>query len=331
MSANIIHKLQGINVWVHVFGVAAIIAILVFIPTKHQSASWVFTHQINNSGFSSHSYWFYVLPLGFLLTQYTITGFDASAHVSEETGQASKSAAQGLWKSIAYSAVAGWILLLAFLFAATDEAGITKAGGISQAIFVTALSSSWAKIVLIITCLGQFFCGMSCVTAGSRMLFAFSRDRAVPGHKYWTKLDKNRNPSHAAFGLGIAALVISLPAINSPVAFFAITSMAVIGLFSSFAIPIWLRFRKGDSFEQGDWNLGNKWKWMAPISVLEIVIISIYFIAPTTPAGVWWGKDFALKSANYAPVAFLVVIGGAMLWWVASAKNHFKGAVRTLD
>ena len=163
------------------------------------------------------------------------------------------------------------------------------------------------------------------------MLFAFSRDRAVPGHKYWTKLDKNRNPSHAAFGLGIAALVISLPAINSPVAFFAITSMAVIGLFSSFAIPIWLRFRKGDSFEQGDWNLGNKWKWMAPISVLEIVIISIYFIAPTTPAGVWWGKDFALKSANYAPVAFLVVIGGAMLWWVASAKNHFKGAVRTLD
>ena len=330
-GANIIHKLQGINVWVHVFGVAAIIAILVFIPTKHQSASWVFTHQINNSGFSSHSYWFYVLPLGFLLTQYTITGFDASAHVSEETGQASKSAAQGLWKSIAYSAVAGWILLLAFLFAATDEAGITKAGGISQAIFVTALSSSWAKIVLIITCLGQFFCGMSCVTAGSRMLFAFSRDRAVPGHKYWTKLDNNRNPSHAAFGLGIAALVISLPAINSPVAFFAITSMAVIGLFSSFAIPIWLRFRKGDSFEQGDWNLGNKWKWMAPISVLEIVIISIYFIAPTTPAGVWWGKDFALKSANYAPVAFLVVIGGAMLWWVASAKNHFKGAVRTLD
>jgi amino acid transporter len=330
-GAKIIHSLQGINVWVHVFGVAAIILIFILIPTKHQSASWVFTHQINNSGFSSHSYWFYVLPLGFLLTQYTITGFDASAHVSEETGQASNNAAKGLWQSIAYSSVAGWILLLVFLFAATDEAGITKGGGSSQALIVSALTAGWAKLVLIISCLGQFFCGMSCVTAGSRMLFAFSRDRAVPGHRFWTKLDSNRNPSNAAFGLGAAALIISIPAISSPVAFFAITSMAVIGLFCSFAIPIYLRWRQGDSFKQGDWNLGNKWRWMAPLSVLEIIIVSIYFIAPTNPGGVWWGDKFDVKLANYAPVAFLVVIGGAMIWWWASAHKTFKGAVRTLD
>jgi amino acid transporter len=327
-GAKIIHRLQSINVWWHVGGVTAVILILIMIPTKHQSTSWVFTHQINNSGFGN--YWFYVLPVGFLLTQYTITGFDASAHVSEETGQASKAAAQGLWKSIAYSAVAGWILLLAFLYAATDEAGITKAGGISQAIFVTALTTGWAKIVLIITCVGQFFCGMSCVTAGSRMLFAFSRDRAVPGHKNWTKLDKNHNPSRAAFGLGFASLIIALPAVWSAVAFFAVTSMAVIGLFGSFAIPIWLRWRKGDAFKQGDWNLGKKWKWMAPIAVLEIVILSVYFCLPTTPAGIWWSADFKILSANYTPIAFLVVLGGAMIWWWVSAHKHFKGVVRTI-
>jgi len=327
-GAKIIHRLQSINVWWHVGGVTAVILILIMIPTKHQSTSWVFTHQINNSGFGN--YWFYVLPVGFLLTQYTITGFDASAHVSEETGQASKAAAQGLWKSIAYSAVAGWILLLAFLYAATDEAGITKAGGISQAIFVTALTTGWAKIVLIITCVGQFFCGMSCVTAGSRMLFAFSRDRAVPGHKNWTKLDKNHNPSRAAFGLGFASLIIALPAVWSAVAFFAVTSMAVIGLFGSFAIPIWLRWRKGDAFKQGDWNLGKKWKWMAPIAVLEIAILSVYFCLPTTPAGIWWSADFKILSANYTPIAFLVVLGGAMIWWWVSAHKHFKGVVRTV-
>jgi amino acid transporter len=303
--------------------------ILVLVPAKHQSTSWVFTHQINNSGFGN--YWFYVLPVGFLLTQYTITGFDASAHVSEETGQATKAAAQGLWKSIAYSAVAGWLMLLAFLYAATDEAGITAAGGASQAIFVTALSMGWAKIILIITCVGQFFCGMSCVTAGSRMLFAFSRDRAVPGHKNWIKLDKNHNPSNAAFALGAAALVIALPAIWSAVAFFAVTSMAVIGLFGSFSIPIYLRWRKGDAFKQGDWNLGKKWKWMAPVAVLEIAILSIYFCLPTTPAGIWWSADFKLLSANYTPIAFLVVLGGAMIWWWASAHKHFKGIVRNVN
>ena len=328
-GASIIHRLQSINVWWHVGGVAAVILILILVPTKHQSTSWVFTHQINNSGFSN--YWFYVLPVGFLLTQYTITGFDASAHLSEETGQASKAAAQGLWKSIAYSAVAGWIMLLAFLYAATDEAGITAAGGISQAIFVTALTTGWAKVLLIITCVGQFFCGMSCVTAGSRMLFAFSRDRAVPGHKYWVKLDKNHNPSHAAFGLGAASLVIALPAIWSAVAFFAVTSMAVIGLFGSFSIPIWLRWRKGDAFKQGEWNLGKKWKWMAPISVLEIAILSVYFCLPTTPAGIWWSADFKLLSANYTPIAFMVVLGGAMIWWWVSAHKHFKGIVRNVN
>ena len=58
-------------------------------------------------------YWFYVLPLGFLLTQYTITGFDSCAHISEETHGAADSAAKGVWRSIFYSALIGWFLLLA--------------------------------------------------------------------------------------------------------------------------------------------------------------------------------------------------------------------------
>ena len=68
-------------------------------------------------------FWFLVLPLGFLLTQYTITGFDASAHLSEETAVGVDGAAKGIWRSIFYSAIGGWILLLAFLFAVQDDAG----------------------------------------------------------------------------------------------------------------------------------------------------------------------------------------------------------------
>jgi len=336
-GAKVIHTLQNINVYWHVFGVAAIIVILLAIPTKHQSLNWMFTTQINNSGFSQNAYWFYVLPLGFLLTQYTITGFDASAHVSEETGGASKAAAQGLWKSIAYSAVAGWILLLAFLYAATDVDAINKAGGFSAVIFTTALPAMWAKLVLIITCVGQFFCGMSCVTAGSRMLFAFSRDRAVPGHNYWTKLDKNRNPSHAAAGLGIAAAILTLPALWAPkgsvvpIAFFAVTSVTVIGLFVSFSIPIYLRWKAGDSFKQGEWNLGKKWKWMAPLAVFEIIFVSIYFCLPTVPAGVPGNENFTWTSVQYAPIAMAIVIGGVMIWWALSARKWFTGPVRTID
>jgi amino acid transporter len=113
-GAKIIHWMQNVNVYWHVVGVAAIVLILVFIPEQHQSLEWMFTTQINNSGWTS--YWFYVLPLGFLLTQYTITGFDASAHVSEETSNASIAAAKGIWQSIFYAGIGGWILLLGSCF-----------------------------------------------------------------------------------------------------------------------------------------------------------------------------------------------------------------------
>ena len=122
-------------------------------------------------------YWFYVLPLGFLLTQYTITGFDASAHISEETHGASESAAKGVWKSIFYSALIGWIVLLAITFAVTNVDGANEALGFAPTLLVEALGSGWGKFVLIISVVGQLFCGAACLTSASRMCYAFSRDR----------------------------------------------------------------------------------------------------------------------------------------------------------
>jgi amino acid transporter len=191
---NIIDILQNVSVWWHVFGAAAVVLILIFVPDNHQSFEFVFTERFNNSGFSDDMYWFYILPLGFLLTQYTITGFDACAHVSEETRGASHAAARGLWQSIFYSAIGGWILLLAFLFAANDVQAVNDAFGFSGAIFESALTPFFFKAVIIISTIGQFFCGMSCVTSMSRMTYAFSRDGAIPGWRLWSKVDRNGTP-----------------------------------------------------------------------------------------------------------------------------------------
>ena len=84
-SSPLVAMFNNISVGWHVLGVAVIIGILVFVPDQHQSADFVFTETINNSGFGDNMFWFYVLPLGFLLTMYTQTGYDASAHLSEET------------------------------------------------------------------------------------------------------------------------------------------------------------------------------------------------------------------------------------------------------
>jgi amino acid transporter len=348
-SGHMMALLNNFSVWWHVIGAAVIILILIFLPPSHMSVADVFTMRVNNSAglaggeTSGLLFWFYVLPLGFLLTQYTITGFDASAHLSEETQGAADSAAKGIWRSIFYSAIGGWVLLLAFLFAVQDPEAVTAGGGGVAVIFNQALSAQWAGTVLLIATVGQFFCSMACMTSCSRMMFAFSRDGAVPGARLWAKLSKSRVPANAVIATSVIAVLITLPALVEvnigtadapiivPTAFYAVVSVAVIGLYVAFAIPIYLRWRAGNSFKQGPWNLGNKWKWMAPVAVIEIAIISVYFILPTTPMG-WPGNpDFSWKFVNYASI---LMIGSLIILWIAwhvSAKKWFTGPKRTID
>ena len=188
---------------------------------------------------------------------YTITGYDASAHVSEETHGAEDSAPKGLWRSVFYSAVVGWIVLLAITFAIqkSHETEIYKAGFPALTIFTTALSSSAAKAVVLISTVGQLFCGMACITSASRMTFAFSRDGAVPGHNLWRRLGQNRTPTWAVFFVCVFALIITIPAyfpnhLGTPVAFLAVTSISVIGLYIAYTIPVFLRWRQGDEIRR---------------------------------------------------------------------------------
>ena len=257
-NTHLLARINSVSVWWHVIGVIAIVIVLIVVPDGHQSFSFVFGHRINNSGFSDGMYWFYVLPLGFLLTQYTITGFDASAHISEETHGASTEAAKGVWRSIFYSAVIGWIVLLAITFAVTNVDGANEAAGFAPTLLVEALGSGWGKFVLIISVVGQLFCGAACLTSASRMCYAFSRDNGF-GKRVSSKIsvvNEKRVPVYAVLLMATLGLIITLPALKGngegvPFAFFAVVSIAVIGLYIAYVIPIFLRWRKGDEFEAG--------------------------------------------------------------------------------
>lgn len=352
-SGHLMAIMNNVSVWWHVAGATIVVLMLIFIPDHHQSLSYVFTERFNNSGYSGGSnsslkYWFLVLPFGLLLTQYTITGFDASAHLSEETASASKAAAKGIWQSIFYSAIGGWILLLCFLFAVPDNdkglpdnAGV-GGGGVAY-IFTHAMDSKWAGTILLISAVGQFFCTTSCMTSASRMTFAFSRDGAIPGSRLWSSLSGAKVPANAVMLVAVVAALITLPALKEvnigteesplvvPVAFYAVVSVAVIGLYLAFLIPIWLRWRMGDAFQPGSWNNGAKYKWMNIIAVIEIAIISIYFILPFVPAGVPFSDGFDWKFVNYAPILTIGSLIILWIWWQVSARKWFKGPKHTID
>jgi amino acid transporter len=333
---------NNISVWWHVLGVLLIIGILAFVPDHHQNAGFVFGHTLNNTGFhggATHGAFFflYILPIGFILTMYTQTGYDASAHTAEETRGAALGAAKGVWRSVFYSAIAGWAVLLAFLFAAHDVDGVNKAGGSSISIFETAMTNHiWgAKMVLIIATVGQLFCGAAGLTSASRTWYAFSRDRGMPGWWLFRRLNSQRVPLFAVIAVSVAALIITIPAywgnkVGVPWAYFAITSICTVGLYLAYIIPVYLRVRAGNRFEPGPWTLGRHYKWIN-IGAIAFVALVVYALdIPIVPAGVPWNDAFDWTAVNYSP---LVLIVGALvgIWWFVDAKNRYKGPVRTID
>jgi amino acid transporter len=331
--------MNNISVGWHVIGVVIIIGLLVFIPDTHQSAKFVFTERINNNGAFGGStgalgFWVLVLPVGFLLTMYTVTGYDASAHTAEETKGAAIAAAQGVWRSVFYSTLIGWFLLLAFLFAANDVAAVNDAAGYVGAIFTTALDSWAAKMVFIIATIGQLFCGAAGLTSASRTWYAFSRDRAIPGWTIWRRVNAQRVPFNSVIGVSLISAIIAIPALfgknNIPFAFFALTGICAVGLYIAYIIPIFLRLRKGDSFEVGPWNLGSRYRVVNWIAIVFVALVVFSLDLPYTPAGLPWNDDFDASLVNYTPLASLIpLICG--VWYLISAKNYYKGPVKTLE
>lgn len=152
-------------------------------------------------------------------------------------------------------------------------------------------------------------------------------------------MTENRVPANGVILSAVVAAVITLPALVAvdingapvPVAFFAVVSIGVVGLYLAFAVPIYYRWRAGDNFKQGAWNLGRHFKWLAPLALIEIVVTSIIALFPTSLGGMPWDPSFSWKFVNYTPL----LVGGVLilLWifWHVSAKKWFTGPIRQVD
>jgi amino acid transporter len=329
--------LNMISAWWHMLGVAFIVLVLIIVPDQHQSVGYVFTETVNASGygdgvtgFGSLVFWF-VFGLGLLMAQYTMTGFDASAHTAEETHQASRGAAVGMWTSVFVSMIFGFVLLLAVTFAIPDTQGaLDNIGAVVPWIWSESMSQNWAEILLFVCVVAQFFCVTASTTSASRMMFAFSRDRAVPGHPLWRRVARNRVPRWSVLGIGFFSAILMIPAVwNYLVGYAAGTAISVIGLYIAFILPVILRLRLGDSWQEPRaWSLGRWYRLIDWIAILWVALVTILFVFPLYKAGLPWEDGFSWELTNYTVLWFAaigLVFGG---WWALSAKNWFKGPVR---
>ncbi len=327
---RLVALLNDISVWWHILGVLIIVSVLAFVPAHHLPAHDVFTGLFNNSGLNIG--WWYILPVGLLLAQYTFTGYDASAHMTEETNKAATAGPRGIVMSIVVSLFAGWVLLIGMTFAIQGRIGgpryllAAAAGPAAPAqIWQDAIGLTGAKLLLLIAIGAQLFCGMSSVLANSRMIYAFSRDGALPGSAFWHRVNKRtRTPTNAIWLAAGGALILGLPYLWNSVAYGAVTSIAVIGLYIAYVLPTFLRLRRGESFQRGPWHLG-RWSYLIGwTAVVWVGLITILFMLPQF-GPLTSGGTLNLNTFNYAVIAVIVVIGFAGIYWLVSAKNWFTG------
>jgi amino acid permease (GABA permease) len=324
-GVSAVRLLSDISAWWHLVGVAVIVVVLAFVPDHHKPLSEVFFEVHNATGFSFAGAGIYAVLLGLLMAQYTYTGYDASAHVAEETHDASRAAPRGIVLSVVVSVIAGFVLLFAITWSIQDyEAERTTSLGLPPAqIFIDAAGHNAGTFLLFICMVAQWFCGMASVTANSRMAYAFSRDGALPGSRLWKKVNpRTGTPTNSIWLCVVISTLLVLPSLWNTTAYFAATSIAVIGLYIAYVGPVFLRRRNPD-FQPGPWNLG---KWSAVvgwIAIVWVVIICILFILPTA-------SPITASNFNYTIVAVAIVVGGATIWWFASARKWFTGPKQNL-
>ncbi|WP_250027230.1 amino acid permease [Paractinoplanes maris] len=324
-GVNLVRLLSDVSAWWHLVGVAVIVGVLAIVPDNHKPISEVFFEVQNATGFTFAGAGVYAVLIGLLMAQYTYTGYDASAHVAEETHDAARAAPRGIVLSVVVSVIAGFVLLTAITWSIQDyEAQRTTELGLPPAqIFIDAAGHNTGTFLLFICMVAQWFCGMASVTANSRMSYAFARDGALPGSRLWKKVNpRTGTPTNSIWLCVTLSTLLVLPSLWNTTAYLAATSIAVIGLYIAYVGPVFLR-RMSPDFQPGPWSLG---KWSAPvgwIAIVWVVIICVLFVLPT--AGPITASNF-----NYTIFAVLIVIAFATIWWFVSARKWFTGPKQNL-
>ncbi|KAI1359204.1 amino acid/polyamine transporter I [Xylaria arbuscula] len=326
-GVKVLKYLNNVSIVLHSAGVTAIaVAVLAKAP-KHQSASFVFGHLNDGTGVDGSPGWSeraspaYLAVCGSLLAQYTLTGFDASAHLSEETRNASWSAPIGVVSSVGFSAIFGLLVLLSFLFSIQDFQGTINSAYEQPVlqIFIDVFGEDGALALFSIIIICVWHCGLFSMTSNSRMMFAFARDGGI--HPFFHQVDARfKSPIRAVWLAAVLSFILALPSLGSSVAFAAATSIATIGLYISYGIPILLGLIWHKEFVamKGPFDLKGFSRIIAFIAVAWIVAISVFFVLPTA-------NPVSSQTLNYTVVAVGIIAVGASGTWVLWARKWFTG------
>ena len=269
--------------WILIVASALTVALLFFAPSHDVSRLWTFT---NYSGAAGGNVWpatsnlLWLFLFGLLLPAYTVTGFDASAHTSEETIGASRAVPKAIVQAVLVSGLSGWIMLCAVVIAIPNmNAAAAQGGNAFTWILNQVLPAPLPLLFFIGIVLAQYICGLATLTSASRMIFAFARDGGLPASDKLKRVSPtHRTPSIAIWTVAVLSILFT---VYTPV-YSTITAICVIFLYISYMVPTALGFvAYGRSWtKMGPWTIGSLYRPLAAICVLGCALFILVGIQP---------------------------------------------------
>ncbi|MFT3710042.1 MAG: amino acid permease [Archangium sp.] len=303
VGVNVVAKLNTVSAWYHVIGVVVLVgAVLLFAPKQDFA---FLTQGVPNPDKS------WIVPgflIGLLQAAWTFTGYDASAHASEETKDAARAAPRGILTAIIASAIAGYVMLIAVTLAIPNLHDALEA----KNPFIYTLEKSMGSLgtaMVWIAVAAMWFCGLASVTSNSRMLYAFARDGGLPMSKKLASVSERWKTPHV--GVWVSVAIAFLLAIFAD-ALEVMAALSTAALYASYGLPVLLALlaRKKGWPRTGPWSLGKYGGIVNVIAVIWIVVMVVLMCIP--PHGL-------------AGITMLATIALLFLAWFGGVRRIFKG------
>lgn len=295
--------------------IAGAIALLVKADPRND-ASYVFTNIQSSSGWSPVGFAFL---FGFLSVSWTMTDYDATAHICEEMQEPEKKAPWAIALAMCFTYIIGWLYNVVLCFCMGDPASILTKDQPVAYIYYRALGRGGGVFFTVAMFIIMNFVGISSLHASSRTVWAQSRDKMLPFSKLWYRVNRRtKTPLYAVWINAALCICINLIALGSTTTINAIFNVCAIALDWSYIIPIVGKVVFPKLFKRGPWHLGRASVFINVFAILWTTFVSVIFFMPTN-------MPVTPSNMNYAVVFFVGVIGFSLLCWHLGGKKVYTG------
>ncbi|KAG1051465.1 hypothetical protein G6F52_003954 [Rhizopus delemar] len=302
-------------VWVFIGSLVIIIGVPALAST-HNSAKWVFTEFINNTGYENNGM---VFLIGLLQAGWALVGYECGAQIVEGTKNAATTAPRGIIICVIGAIIQGFVLIISTLFSIQDVDELLNSSMPSATFFLQSTNNpsvtAFFLVILLITQIGSL---CNSILATAHVAWAMSRDGCLPFSGFLYKLSgKNKIAANCLIMQLIICIIIILPSLGSTVYWEAIMSAAVISINVSYGIPllcrlIWVR----NNMPKGPFSLG---KFGLPLNFISVVWVCFFGVVLCFPSV----DPVDPETMNWASLMIGAVMLFSIFFWFTSGRHKY--------